>query len=1120
MVLVLLTGCSVFSKDVDFPDLTLKYGEELQLPTEVDTGIKSETVEYSFSGSSISIENGILRALVAETVTVVTAKYGSNEAQFKVTVLLGDANNDTPPVGDGGNTDGEIEDEGSTDDGGNTDDGNTEVDKGIMIIDAPDSIYSNYSGKEIKITFSKPEYASEVTFTTDNKNVSVKDGKISATGLFESEISVKVTATSEHHDPQTFTVKVSSYQGSVNAENTVLFYEENIIKEENKGGMIFIGDSYFSGQLKNGKPSFWSDFYEDYADEKAFLLGISSAQIHDLEIVSERIVYPMNPSEIVIHIGFNDVHHGALMVEQLYARIIALCEEYREKLPKTKIYFIGVEPKKNGYTQGTDYYISSTVKAPALTEMIKDYANTRDWFTYVDTMSVFVDAYGNIKQDSYLSTDLSHPTLEAYDQIRTILNAAREAQNAPDDGDTGDTPIVDPDDGTQPEPDEPIDYGTLTLEPPAYIYSNYPAKEIKTIYSKPEYASDIVYTTDNENVFVENGKIYATGTFASAVTVTVTATTENHGTHTFSVKVSTYNGGVSAESKVQYYENNIIKPENKGGTIFVGDSYFDGVPNGTGSPPFWADFYYDYQNEEKIFLMGISSSQIDDLEVVSERIVYPMEPKEIVVHIGFNDVHHGNLTVDELYSRITALCEQYKERLPDVKVYFIGVEPKKNGYKTTDQYYNSSTVKAPALTAKIKEYAESKDWFTYVETLQIFTDGTTITTDSYLHCDLSHPSLHAYDAIRAAINAARGVENYVPDDVVYINDCGVGTAIASTGKKYTKADGSALTDNYIISGKLTIADILANGSSSNAHLQFKFSGTHRFLLWDSNHDGILGVGYHISGGDMKNDTTTGAVKYDVKKTRFNLDWDIVVNEGKAYLYINGEFMECLDTPTLEYFQIGATQMDIQFYGITLTVKSENETAYAEKLAKYDTENTAPDTPEVEDISSLVINSYGVSTDINGSGKNYTAANGSALTDNYVIRGKLSITRINKSNAHLQFRFSDNYRFLLWDHDNDGKFGAGYIIKGSPSINVNDTTAGVTIFDANNGLTLDWAVAVNNGKAYWYINGTLMATFDSPTLSYFNIGALQIDVTFSEIELVVKSEDSAAYSELISEYGIS
>ena len=125
MVLVLLTGCSVFSKDVDFPDLTLKYGEELQLPTEVDTGIKSETVEYSFSGSSISIENGILRALVAETVTVVTAKYGSNEAQFKVTVLLGDANNDTPPAGDGGNTDGEIEDEGSTDDGGNTDDGNT-----------------------------------------------------------------------------------------------------------------------------------------------------------------------------------------------------------------------------------------------------------------------------------------------------------------------------------------------------------------------------------------------------------------------------------------------------------------------------------------------------------------------------------------------------------------------------------------------------------------------------------------------------------------------------------------------------------------------------------------------------------------------------------------------------------------------------------------------------------------------------------------------------------------------------------------------------------------------------------------------------------------------------------
>ena len=63
--------------------------------------------------------------------------------------------------------------------------------------------------------------------------------------------------------------------------------------------------------------------------------------------------------------------------------------------------------------------------------------------------------------------------------------------------------------------------------------------------------------------------------------------------------------------------------------------------------------------------MGISSSQIEQLEIMSERIVYPMEPKEIVMHIGFNDVHTGKLPVEEIYSRIVALVNKFKEKFID-----------------------------------------------------------------------------------------------------------------------------------------------------------------------------------------------------------------------------------------------------------------------------------------------------------------------------------------------------------------------------------------------------------------------------------------------------------------------
>ena len=86
--------------------------------------------------------------------------------------------------------------------------------------------------------------------------------------------------------------------------------------------------------------------------------------------------------------------------------------------------------------------------------------------------------------------------------------------------------------------------------------------------------------------------------------------------------------------------------------------------------------------------------------------------------------------------------------------------------------------------------------------------------------------------------------------------------------------------------------------------------------------------------------------------------------------------------------------------------------------------------------------------------------------------------------------------------------------------VNDKNSGVTFYDANSGLTLDWTIIVNGGKAYWYINGNLEAKFDTPTLSYFNIGALYMDVELTEIEITTKSADATAYSALLSEYGLS
>ena len=878
---------------------------------------------------------------------------------------------------EGGSNEGSTNEGGTNEGGSDNDDPNggnsgesgeddEPVNRGEMTVSGPASIYANYPARDITVSFTEADYSSLIEYSTSDSRVFVENGKIYAKGSFSSATVVTVTATTPYHT-DSFTVSVSTYNDN-SSETKLQYYENTLIKEENKGGIIFIGDSYFDG-YKVDRPPFWSDFYVDYKNEKAFLMGISSAQIDNLEIVSERIVYPMEPSEIVIHIGFNDVHHGNLTPTEIANRIIALVETFKEKLPEVKIYFMGVEPKKNGYTAGDDYYTTSTVRATELTALMEQYATTKNWFTYLDTMGIFVNENGTVNTSAYVAKDLSHPTLAAYDKIREVLNTARGVVSytptATDDifinnkGSSSDingtgknlmnsqgNPLVgnytisgtlryhdgkssnahiqfrfsgndrfllwdsdndgafgigyisngktvkDTTAGTKtlklaelksiewrievkdgvaklyvngelihtitpsaieyfnigalqvdvsfvnikleveepPKVDEPLEAdpgkGTMTFTYPATIYTNYAPKDITVSFSESKYESEVTFAVSDSRIKIENGKIYATGRVSGTEEVFVTATTP-HDKVVFSVKITEFNIN-NDEATVLYYEENIIKPENKGGTIFIGDSYFSGQLK-NGKPSFWSDFYEDFSGE-KAFLMGISSSQIVNWEMVAERIVYPMEPSEIIVHIGFNDVHSSDRGVADISSRIIALLEEFHDRLPNTKIYYCSIEPKKNALDSGSQYYEKSMVHAPEINAILKDYAEKNAHVTFVDTRSLFfnSDGS-INKNLYLSTDLSHPTLEAYDKYRQAINQARGKEvSLTPTEMIAANQAAVNTAAAAAKKNstvytiennpknysgqtlakyFTDASGNALTTYYSISGYMEISDL-------------------------------------------------------------------------------------------------------------------------------------------------------------------------------------------------------------------------------------------------------------------------------------------------------------------------
>jgi hypothetical protein len=331
------------------------------------------------------------------------------------------------------------------------------------------------------------------------------------------------------------------------------------------------------------------------------------------------------------------------------------------------------------------------------------------------------------------------------------------------------------------------------------------------------------------------------------------------------------------------------------------------------------------------------------------------------------------------------------------------------------------------------------------------------------------------------------------DDVVYINNLNKTYGVNDAGKTFTDANGNLLKGDFAMSGKLVITQY----KKSNAHLHFRFSSGYRFVLWDQSNDGVFGAG-RIGGGSVS-DKADGVTLFDATEGLV-LEWTVILKDGKAYWYINGKLEQTFDSLTLEYFNIGGECLNAVLYDVEMLIRAEDEVAFN----KF----TAPYSSDVVNIKKL-----GQNGDISASSKTFTDASGNALADNYVIRGTINITEISKSNAHLQFLIGSGCRFLLWDSNSDGVFGAGYMF----GDRANDTTEGVKLYDANNGLVLEWAVVVNEGKAYWYLGGQLVQSFDSPNLGTFNIGALQMNALVYGIELYVKTENAEAYNTVISEY---
>ncbi len=167
------------------------------------------------------------------------------------------------------------------------------------------------------------------------------------------------------------------------------------------GRVLFIGSSSIGG---------WRTLEQDIPDVPTLRRGFGGSQISDSLHFVPRIVWPYNPSAVVLYAGGNDL--GRKSPEQVFADFQAFVSAVHEKLPDTPVYFVALKPT-----------VKTAARRPgeqAVNRMVADYAAATEGVGFIDLVPEMVDAAGEPLRQ-YLAADLHHPSAEGYALMGRII---------------------------------------------------------------------------------------------------------------------------------------------------------------------------------------------------------------------------------------------------------------------------------------------------------------------------------------------------------------------------------------------------------------------------------------------------------------------------------------------------------------------------------------------------------------------------------------------------------------------------------------------------------------------------------------------------------------------------
>ena len=631
-----------------------------------------------------------------------------------------------------------------------------------------------------------------------------------------------------------------------------------------------------------------------------------------------------------------------------------------------------------------------------------------------------------------------------------------------------------------------IDYGTLTiadvtLEPAA-------TAEILATFSTEEGKGEITYTFDGDNISIADGKVTA---LKPDTTTTVMAKTAHHEvTFTVTVKAIDYGtltiGNITLEDgETADIKATFTKDEGKGEIAYTFDGDNISIADGKVTalkPDTTTTVTAKTAHHETTFTVTVKAIDYGTLTIIAPAIYanYPAKALDIT------------FSKPERAEEITYTVQsEYAEtvKIENGKVYAIG-----SGFAQNKEVRVTATTAhhTASFAVQVSEFNGAN------------ANGTSLNFESRIATFLEN-----YET--------RGMSK---GGVLFVGDSFFDTGNFWTNFYTTYARKNAFSVG-ISSSTTTDWDVLADR-----------------LVYPLEPSSIV---FHCGTNNIFDDSKNAAAATDdIKRTLdtfhaklpnakiyyFGIEPRTYTSAGNDYAkdcnaqiknYTNGkDWVVYLDSPAFCYNSDGT--LNTSFYRDSVHPALANYSLYVDALAGAGLTipaSSASQSTEIKDIVTTSDQSIGSGnvTDI--------VYRGLSLQKEFVLTGKLDIT-VTAANPHMQFKFGDNLRILVWDGENfrgNGSIGLGWQDVGGYNNDDDD------LFPYTQGMqiTIPFKLAITSKNVYFYFgkeeNGAIAYTLNTvyKNVSEFinmSYGTENMNANAYDLVAKTKADDEAEYTALV------